>query len=180
MLLIMLGLRGSATKVFPTTVFTLRRVQSFQSPFTPCITMKNITLNLKHSIPTGLQLHSQINLQCFQLELISFIRWSAENKANMNPNAYLPFGIGPRNCVGMRFAMEEIKIALCTIVKNFRFFPVAETPVRILKYLFFCSNQICISYCYLVFIKEEIQFEDGLVAVVQPVNFVVGIELRQK
>jgi len=51
----------------------------------------------------------------------------------MNPNAYLPFGIGPRNCVGMRFAMEEIKIALCTIVKNFRFFPVAETPVRILK-----------------------------------------------
>jgi cytochrome P450 len=46
-----------------------------------------------------------------------------------NPNAYMPFGMGPRNCVGMRFAMEEIKIVLCTIVKNFRFFPVAETPV---------------------------------------------------
>ena len=58
-----------------------------------------------------------------------FFRWSNENKANMNPNAYMPFGMGPRNCVGMRFAMEEIKIALCTIVKNFRFFPVAETPV---------------------------------------------------
>jgi cytochrome P450 len=41
----------------------------------------------------------------------------------------MPFGMGPRNCVGMRFAMEEMKIALCTIVKNFRFFPVAETPV---------------------------------------------------
>ncbi len=42
----------------------------------------------------------------------------------------MPFGMGPRNCVGMRFAMEEMKIALCTIVKNFRFFPVAETPVN--------------------------------------------------
>ena len=62
------------------------------------------------------------------------IRWSNENKANMNPNAYLPFGMGPRNCVGMRFAMEEIKIALCTIVKNFRFFPTDETPVRSLSF----------------------------------------------
>ena len=62
------------------------------------------------------------------------IRWSNENKANMNPNAYLPFGMGPRNCVGMRFAMEEIKIALCTIVKNFRFFPTDETHVRSLSF----------------------------------------------
>ena len=29
----------------------------------------------------------------------------------------------------MRFAMEELKIALCTILKDFRFFPVEETPV---------------------------------------------------
>jgi cytochrome P450 len=40
------------------------------------------------------------------------------------------FGAGPRNCVGMRFAMEEMKIAICTMVQKFRFFPVKETPVR--------------------------------------------------
>ena len=41
----------------------------------------------------------------------------------------MPFGMGPRNCIGMRFAMEEMKIALCALVKNFRFFPVPETTV---------------------------------------------------
>jgi hypothetical protein len=30
----------------------------------------------------------------------------------------------------MRFAMEELKIALCSIVKKLRFYPVEETPVR--------------------------------------------------
>ena len=41
----------------------------------------------------------------------------------------MPFGMGPCNCVGIRFALEEIKIALCILIKNFQFFPVAETPV---------------------------------------------------
>ena len=46
----------------------------------------------------------------------------------------MAFGMGPRNCVGMRFAMEEMKIVLCTICKHFRFFCVEETPVRLLVY----------------------------------------------
>ena len=56
-------------------------------------------------------------------------RWSPENKSKLNPYAFLPFGMGPRNCIGMRFAMEELKIALCTLVYKFRYFPVPETPV---------------------------------------------------
>ena len=63
-------------------------------------------------------------------------RWSPENKSKINPYAYLPFGMGPRNCVGMRFAMEELKIALCSLVYKFRFYPIPETPVKQKKIIY--------------------------------------------
>jgi cytochrome P450 len=35
--------------------------------------------------------------------------------------AYLPFGVGPRTCIGASFAIQEASIALATVVKNFTF-----------------------------------------------------------
>jgi len=58
-------------------------------------------------------------------------RWSAENKANLDPYAFMPFGMGPRNCVAMRFAQEEVKLVLGAFIKQFRFFPVEETPAKL-------------------------------------------------
>lgn len=58
-----------------------------------------------------------------------FSRWSPEEKAKRSPYTFMAFGVGPRNCVGMRFAMEELKIAVCSLVRKFRFYPVKETPV---------------------------------------------------
>lgn len=46
----------------------------------------------------------------------------------------MAFGTGPRNCVGMRFAMEGLKIAICSMIQKYRFFPVAETPVSYLVF----------------------------------------------
>lgn len=39
--------------------------------------------------------------------------------------AYLPFGDGPRVCIGANFAINEAVIILSTLVKNFRFKPVS-------------------------------------------------------
>jgi len=58
-------------------------------------------------------------------------RWNPENKANMDPYAFMPFGMGPRNCIANRFAQEEVKMVLCTLIKQFRFFPVEETPMKL-------------------------------------------------
>ena len=58
-------------------------------------------------------------------------RFTAEEKAKHHPCAYLPFGLGPRNCVGMRFALMEAKMALIEIVRKFKIELAPETKVLI-------------------------------------------------
>ncbi|XP_051157200.1 cytochrome P450 9e2-like [Leptopilina boulardi] len=46
-------------------------------------------------------------------------RFSDENKDKINPYAYIPFGLGPRKCIGDRFALMEIKILIVHLLQNF-------------------------------------------------------------
>ena len=36
----------------------------------------------------------------------------------------------------MNFAMVEMKMAVCSMVQKFRFFPIKETPVRVVNLYF--------------------------------------------
>uniref|UniRef100_A0A8C9C411 unspecific monooxygenase n=1 Tax=Phocoena sinus TaxID=42100 RepID=A0A8C9C411_PHOSS len=61
-------------------------------------------------------------------------RFSKKNKESINPYTYLPFGIGPRNCIGMRFVIMNMKLALVRVLQNFSFKPCKETqiPLKVL------------------------------------------------
>jgi cytochrome P450 len=56
--------------------------------------------------------------------------FSAESKAERTPYAFLAFGQGPRNCIGMRFALLQIKIALTRLVANFKVVATSRTPEK--------------------------------------------------
>uniref|UniRef100_A0A8C7BXB9 unspecific monooxygenase n=1 Tax=Neovison vison TaxID=452646 RepID=A0A8C7BXB9_NEOVI len=58
-------------------------------------------------------------------------RFSKKNKDSINPYTYLPFGTGPRNCIGMRFATTSMKLALVKVLQNFSFKPCKETQIRL-------------------------------------------------
>ncbi|KAK7487346.1 hypothetical protein BaRGS_00021435 [Batillaria attramentaria] len=46
-------------------------------------------------------------------------RHTPEARATRHPFAFLPFGMGPRNCIGMRLAQLEIRMAIATILQHF-------------------------------------------------------------
>ncbi|GJQ64937.1 Cyp6a9 [Trypoxylus dichotomus] len=48
-------------------------------------------------------------------------RFSEENKAKIIPYTYMPFGEGPRYCIGDRFGKQEMKVITACLVKGYKF-----------------------------------------------------------
>uniref|UniRef100_A0A8C5FPY4 Forkhead box K1 n=1 Tax=Gadus morhua TaxID=8049 RepID=A0A8C5FPY4_GADMO len=56
-------------------------------------------------------------------------RFSKENKDTIDPYTYMPFGAGPRNCIGMRFALVMMKLAMVEILQKFSFAVCDQTEI---------------------------------------------------
>lgn len=60
----------------------------------------------------------------------SFISWFASFRFLTFPtDTYLPFGIGPRNCIGSRFALMEVKTIFYYLLRNFSFEVTEKTQI---------------------------------------------------
>ncbi|XP_005875063.1 PREDICTED: thromboxane-A synthase isoform X1 [Myotis brandtii] len=56
-------------------------------------------------------------------------RFTAEAQRCRRPFTYLPFGAGPRSCLGVRLGLLEVKLTLLHLLSKFRFEVCPETQV---------------------------------------------------
>jgi cytochrome P450 len=57
--------------------------------------------------------------------------FSAENASNINKFAYLPFGEGPRKCIGEPLARMEMRLIAAIIAQHYRFRPDPKRPTNV-------------------------------------------------
>nr|CAX94850.1 CYP4M25 protein [Cnaphalocrocis medinalis] len=96
---------------------------------------RNISETVKlsnYTVPAGTichihiyDLHRQENLFENPLEFIPE-RFLPEKCIGRHPYAYIPFSAGPRNCIGQRFAIYEMKSFVAAILRNYKLMPVTR------------------------------------------------------
>ncbi|XP_035895858.1 cytochrome P450 6g1-like isoform X2 [Anopheles stephensi] len=58
-------------------------------------------------------------------------RFAKENLDQIQPCTYMPFGVGPRTCLGSHFGTLQIKIALMKLLSHYRIDRSPSTPERL-------------------------------------------------
>ncbi|XP_020295617.1 cytochrome P450 4C1-like [Pseudomyrmex gracilis] len=104
-------------RLYPTVPFISRQISTdvkLQSYVIPAGTYVNPFIYGTHRDP-----HFWSNPDVFDPD-----RFLPERSQNRHPYAYIPFSAGPRNCIGQRYAMLELKAIIASLIHNFYLEPV--------------------------------------------------------
>ncbi|XP_030034188.2 cytochrome P450 6B2 [Manduca sexta] len=111
--------------------------------FYPVLSSLNREAMADYTFPTGLKVEKgmRIHIPVYHLqrdpkyfpepEVFRPERFLGEEKLKINPHVYMPFGGGPRFCIGMRFAKMQMLAGLVTILKNYRVEMDSSTPQEV-------------------------------------------------
>jgi cytochrome P450 family 9 len=58
-------------------------------------------------------------------------RFGDDRKDEIIAGSYIPFGYGPRACIGSRFALMEVKLLIFNILSKFTFEVCEKTPEKL-------------------------------------------------
>ena len=98
----------------------------FHLPFTPYLTCTFFPFVLVFSH----FLHFTSFLLCTHIAHTHTHSFHPDLKAKRHPLVHMPFGWGPRNCIGSRFALMEAKMALLSTLKHYKFQRSLDTEVQ--------------------------------------------------
>lgn len=58
-------------------------------------------------------------------------RFSEAEIEKRHPFTFIPFGEGPRNCIGMRFGLMQVRLGLIAILRKYKISHSQKTPKKI-------------------------------------------------